>query len=842
MTQDHPESPTSRSLPAGLCTILFGTLLAAAVALEIRGLRNPGLFPADLWEPQGLARLRHYSGLFLLVTIPLLVFAPWCFAGVAIGLAAAATALGAGPAAFLAVVYFLISADALGSRILGRARETSLDGQTLATLTGTAFYLFLMTFLARLPVNYPVVWMVLLGIPIAADWDGVRLRLAACRDGIVKAELRSWGERAAAALLVFVLGMHWLVALKPEVSADGLAMHLAIPVNIAAQHRLTFEPARFIWSVMPMGADWIYAIVYQMGGEAGSRLVNFAMLLAVEALLYAAVRRWLSRSAALLVVTLFATTPMVQLVTGSLFVENLLAALLLAVLTAIWRLGETGQRGYLFAAAILAGGACATKFGALVFVVLAVPFAAAEVHRHWRSLAPRPAVTCALALLLFAATAAPTYVIAWEKTGNPVFPFLNRKFPSPWLDRTADVVTAYHTPLSLKTLYELTFHTQSYYEARNGAFGFQYLALAPLGLAALLALRGRRSTSAAVVGLASAILIMRSDSNARYIYAMLPVLTVPFAAVVGWTASRNRWLFGALLVAMTAWAALNVCFLPASGWYHRDFYSPYAFARHGGERYLERASPERLVIQRYNQMHPGSTLLLAADTNIADVRGEVYENSWHQWNVAIAIQHAATPPEMQSLLDRWKVHYVIWPTRQTGVTLQPSLRDYLDNCTVSEYELGGYALSRVVECKGDESHTEAHTDMRPLTPVGAGTYDDFDDALHFNGDWEQNRTFNGPYRHTISFTDEPGATVQFAFNGQAVTYLFTRTFNRGIAQIRIDGADWGAIDLYAAGTEWQSRRKFAVSAGHHVIEIRVSGRNSPGSSGKYVDVDGFVVE
>src|SRR5581483_354681 len=127
--------------------------------------------------------------------------------------------------------------------------------QALATVLGTSIYIFLMTFLARQPVNYPAVWLVLLALPIAVDWRGVRARLAGLADWLRRAELRTWGERLAAALLLFILGMHWLINMKPEISADGLAMHLAVPVNIAAQHRLTFEPARFIWSVMPMGAD-----------------------------------------------------------------------------------------------------------------------------------------------------------------------------------------------------------------------------------------------------------------------------------------------------------------------------------------------------------------------------------------------------------------------------------------------------------------------------------------------------------------------------------------------------------------------------------------------------------
>jgi hypothetical protein len=833
-------------VPAGVFAALAWLIVAGGLAIEIRGLRTGNLFTTEVWDPAGMRRLLHYIALCLAVAVPAMALVPWCFTGMAVGLAAIGTAVAAGPMALGAVVLFVISACAVGSRILGRVQDTSLASQALATMAGTAVYIFLMTFLARLPVNYPLVWAALLALPIAWDWSGVRRRLGACADFVRRAELRSWGERAAALLLVFVLGMHWLVALKPEVSADGLAMHLAIPANIAAHRQMTFEPSRFIWSVMPMGADWIYSIVYQIGGEAASRLADFAMLLAMVTLLYGAARRWLTRPAALLATALFATTPMVQLVTGSLFVENLLAALILALLAAIWRLGETGDRRYLFAAAILGGGALSTKFGALAFVVLALPFAVAEVRRQWRSLSPRPLGTCLVALLLLAATAAPTYVIAYAKTHNPVFPFLNRKFPSPWLDPTVETFeTRYHDPVNPQMLYELTFHTEKYYEASNGSFGFQYLVVVPLALAGLLTVRSRPAASAAVVGVVTAIAILRTDSNARYIYPALPMVTIGFAAALGWAASHRRLLYRALLGCMAVWAGLNIYFMPASGWYHRDFYSPYTFARHGAERYLEGAAPERLVIQRYNRLHPGSILLLAADTNIADVQGEVYENSWHQWNVAIAIQHAIELPAMQSLFQQWKVGYIIAPTRQTGVTLTPaSLRDFLDYCTVTEYQLGGYALSRLAaECRPEESHTRrGHVDTRPLAPVSAGTYDDFDEALHFNGDWEQNRSFSGPYGHTISFTDEAGATVQFAFTGQAVTYIFTTTFNRGLAEVRIDGADRGSIDLYSPKTEYQVRRRFPVTPGRHVIEVRVAGRHSTASAGQFVDVDGFVVE
>ena len=105
-------------------------------------------------------------------------------------------------------------------------------------------------------------WASLLAIPIrptarcdAADGGG-GARICAgwnCAEG---------GSGRRARLLVFLLLAQWLVALKPEISADGLAMHLAAPMNIAANHYLTSSRGGCLWAVMPMGRDWAYAIVY----------------------------------------------------------------------------------------------------------------------------------------------------------------------------------------------------------------------------------------------------------------------------------------------------------------------------------------------------------------------------------------------------------------------------------------------------------------------------------------------------------------------------------------------------------------------------------------------------
>src|ERR1019366_2318513 len=127
-------------------------------------------------------------------------------------------------------------------------------------------------------------------------------------------------------------------------------------------------------------------------------------------------------------------------------------------------------------------------------------FAVLEARRHRKS-----AAVCAVAVLLVVLTALPTYAIAWHKTGNPVFPFMNQKFPSPLLDRAADIsFDQYRKPLSWRLPFDLTFHTNQPYEGQAASFGFRYLLRAPRAVVALLAAGGSPAVSAAVVALGAA--------------------------------------------------------------------------------------------------------------------------------------------------------------------------------------------------------------------------------------------------------------------------------------------------------------------------------------------------
>jgi glycosyltransferase involved in cell wall biosynthesis len=829
-------------------TWLILAALVALVAVEVFGFRTGHLFSQEIWAPEGRARLLEFGALYVGAATALLILAPWIFAGLAAALLAVLTAIAIGPAALLAVVFFLLSAWSLGDLIVGRpprsprvpldplpAGEPAPVSHLLSLLLGMSIYVFLMPFAARLPVNYGWVYALVMALPILADLPRVRRELPACLRWPAALQLRGWGERLGCAAFLFVLTTHWFAMLKPEASADGLSMHLAIPANLAANHVMTFDPGRILWAVMPMGADFTYSMVYLLGGEMAARLLNFAILLVLLGLLHAAVRRSVSPGLAWLVVALFATTPMVQLVTGSLFVENLLTALLLGMMTALWRFGESGERRFLYLAAALGGTAMATKFGAIAFLLPALLCAAVEVWRHRKQSGARWGL--ALGLLLLAA--APPYAIAWRKTGNPLFPFRNDKFHSRQLDPKADIQdNRFRKPLTWSTPYDLTFRTNRHYEGQDGSFGFQYLVLAPLALLALLVAPRRRAVGATVVATAAILLILNSEPNARYLYPAMPLLCVPFAALLGWAAAHQRWLARALLAFTIACIAINVYFLPASSYHHKDLYGPFTPGQRAA--YMGETAPIRNVIAWFNRTHPQAAVLLTQDSDIAGLGGDVYENHWHQYNTRDLIRHTQDVPGMRALLDRWKVRYLI--ARKPTVTqyARPlALRDLLDQCTIAEYAFDEFFVARLEPvCRA-----AATLPLNPVLTAKPGTYDDLDPAILLRGDWERSDKFEEAFRHSVSFTDIAGAEIRFAFQGSELDYVCAKAPNRGIAAITIDGAFQGLADLYSAQVQWQSRLRFTdLGPGRHLLVIRVTGESRAGSTGRFVDLDALEVK
>jgi hypothetical protein len=121
----------------------------------------------------------------------------------------------------------------------------------------------------------------------------------------------------------------------------------------------------------------------------------------------------------------------------------------------------------------------------------------------------------------------------------------------------------------------------------------------------------------------------------------------------------------------------------------------------------------------------------------------------------------------------------------------------------------------------------------------AGITDDSSPLLCWDGDWVSQR-FSEPVEGTLTYAGAAGAQVTFAFHGAALDYVCTKAFNRGFAELKIDGASRGILDLYAASTQWQAAFHFdGLAPGDHTAVLRVLGRHNPAATDSIVDVDAF---
>ena len=656
------------------------SLFLILCAIVTYGLLTSGIFTQQIWTPEGSKRFLLFVAICLAVATLVVLTRPVLLV-VVTSAAAVSLAISAGGWLPIAAVLFC----ALSAVVLGAALLQASDGWfgteeeiPLACMIGLSVYVFFVGVAVPWPINFPVVWFIVLVIPLLARARLALECLQIIRLGIVRQRSTRVTFLLAANLCLAL--MHWIVTLTPEVSADGLAMHLVIPTTVATTHQWHFNVERFSWAVMPMAGDWCFTIAYLLGGEQAARLMNALLLFAVTALIGYIARRSVSAVATLVITGAFLATPIVQLVTGSLFIENFLAAALIGAVAA-------GTRGHGWIAAGLCGTAVATKVGAFG---AAVPIVLAIVLRL------KSGTSRAVCLAVFLLAGCSPYLRAWLRTGNPLFPFLNDIFRSPFFETAALTDDRFTSPVRWTTLYDLVFKTSHFLEGQDGAFGFHYLLLLPL---AVFFFRWRDwpwHSKVALLAFAVAVpIIFSAQANARYIYPVLPLLLVAVGAAWHTVRDLSLSLYRAFVIVTAVLACLSVAFLPASGWYHKQFLVP-PFDAAKLQDYVDENAPGRSLVSYFNTRYPSEPVLFLVNGQSAGLRGRVYLNSWHNYSFQRLFMEARNVADVGRVLNGARIRSVVAPSQQRAGELKlPILRDFLQACGIPEYEVNGYIAARI---------------------------------------------------------------------------------------------------------------------------------------------------
>jgi hypothetical protein len=655
--------------------------------------------------------------------------------------------------------------------------------------------------------------------------------------------------------LFAAFGIVYLVnALAPEMSPDGSAYHLPFVARYVHAHGFT-PINQNLYASLPQGIDLLFLPAVSLGGNSAASTVHFLFLLDLPLLMLSYGRRFGFPLPAAAAAFLVFASPAFGWDGTSAYVDVAAATILFALFyfLQIWQAER--RTCLLTPVGILAGFSFSAKYSAAI----GIPYALGLVAwRQWRDGKPllRPALRVGLAAALF--------VLPWMiknqiLSGNPLAPFANRLFPNPHVRASLEQqylldLQHYHLTNWLSVPWELAVKG----ERLQGFFGPVFLLL-PLALFSLRMREGRRLSMAGVIFALPWFL----NAGARFLLPAAPPLTLALACSLGPLAG----LLPAIVVVhgFLSWYATPLRYF--------DTYAPrlQSFPLRGALRleaediYLARNSPgyrvDRMIewevprgekVFSFEQIPEAWTTREILPAYTSAQNDDLRDMLWNALNPsmlpeqALALRFKSQQLRITGDLRRGAVRaLVVRGIRYLLVSPGAfGANDFYDHSSAWGIELVGESGgTRLYDLNPAEAGRAADPGAKPRAVVPPGQYDDPDPRITLNAAWTRDTQFPDADRHTVSYSNIPGASASLAFLGSTITYVYTRALNRGIAEVFIDGAPKDRLDLYSARTVWRSQSRYeGLGAGEHVIEIRVTGERSPRASDCFVDLDGLVVE
>lgn len=560
-------------------------------------------------------------------SLPLLLFPLAFFIGIT------------GFAPVVAVVWFWACAFLVGAGITFSVTDNQFRIFTLSNAAvGFAAMGTIVGLLAHLPINVPVMYLGLFSTLAALGafrcLRGGRFRVPVWPTfTFVK---RPVSECIMGALALLGATLVLVVTMAPAMGYDALAYHLTIPAKMLELGFWRFDVTLYIWSVMPFGGDWLFVPPYFLGGESAARLVNSSFLLATAYAAYQLLLPRLGRAMALSAPALLLTWPISLLEVGSTFVEAPLAFFFMMSLNEL--VGTNRQKGGRWMVlGIIAGYGCSIKLlGALILPFLLAGAILRSLQGRFERM--RVPALC-LGVLCFLIVCIPPYLVAFLKTGNPLFPFFNSIFRSPYFmvgsvfQNGSDFANPFYVrPLQFRTFWDMTINSMPYGEFQaTGVLGIALIVLVPLS--ALAAIFARRWWVLACIAsvFAYGILVFHNQAYLRYIFPALPWLFVAAAFALS-QLPRPAWTATGLVALL---CLVSLARFPVGHWAFAQFDAKLLWDRSIGERMLLRNKPEVVVgeiMSKLAEYRGKRILLLGVDPIYSAYPDGTIADAWHSWS------------------------------------------------------------------------------------------------------------------------------------------------------------------------------------------------------------------
>lgn len=579
-------------------------------------------------------------------------------------LVASALVAAFGPMPTIVVGLFLLSSAVIGMSLSTRVSGTAKLPLVFATALGAAIYAIIFTLISPIPINVFPLHACLLAAPLVIvsltplGRRSLIARLDALRQGARRVEKNSAAYISGLTVFLFVALLQAFIAALPERYWDAMVMHLYIPSYEAANRTWSYDPILYAFAFMPAAVDWLYGHFFILQGEMACKLFDYSTLILTCALLYVIVLRVAARDVAIWIVVLFASMPIAFLESSTLFIENPLTLWLTAAVGVLLLSGLRQDLRHAIAALIFLTAASMSKLHGAVAAAIIGPTMLCLFLRQ-----RRPAREVIFLLTMCAALGAIAlfpYIFAWLKTGDPLFPYYNAIFKSPFFPTISFHDTRWEGQFSWRLLYDATFASNRYLEANVGALGLTLILLLPLAVVAMIA----RPNEIGVVSLLLAIAVMLAIGweiqYLRYFYPIFPILFVPAACGVMLLIQRvpKRAVTFAVLAAV---AGFNIYKFPSAGWLLSNVDLAADFDPEKRQALVLTTVPERLANVEINQLAgPSARVLYTGNPFGALLQGTALYTDWYNEQLAGAMAKLATAEQVRALLLQWDVTHVVY--------------------------------------------------------------------------------------------------------------------------------------------------------------------------------------
>jgi len=564
---------------------------------------------------------------------------------------------GLGPVA--AVAFFFVSAVAIGDFFTKEFLEPDwnfLDRSLVSFVVGTAAIMALIQVLAHFPVNNRITYLLILGAPLIFNFASIK-DLWAGLNRFFEGPRPAPRDYYSGAVLFLVLALHSVYAAFPEVGHDALVNHLMIPCQMEQLGKWEYDPSQNLFAVIPYGSTWIYSVMYILSGEAAVKLLNFVTVGATILLLISELRKHIPASLAFLVAGFLLATPVSFTLSQWLFPETLLTAFVLGGFLISVRSGSVINVMGILAFSLCVGAALAVKLygliicGALVTLVL-LRFYKELPIRSWFL------YTSAMAGVILVVGAKP-YLYGYLATGNPVFPFFNKIFASPFYPSVNFVDGRWIGHASWDLLYKLTFDSHVFGELYNGAFGFQHLLLLPAGILVTLIRGSLVSRSAVFVSAVYLSAVLFNTQYIRYLYPIFPLLTLVETEALKdiLHLPKLRWISFLTAVGLTTG---NLIFLATGCHMLGGFQIKAVLNSEAREDYVKAHNPVRHVNDVINVLAGRNTkVMYVAAPFGAGLHGRPVYTNWYNPILNKQLARMSEPEQFRELMRTERITHVV---------------------------------------------------------------------------------------------------------------------------------------------------------------------------------------